>query len=48
MESIFVDITNNLQLFSIKLPGYCNIIQADFKLNNGFITPITRLLILFL
>ena len=47
MQSTFIDITSHLQLCSVKFPVYCIIVQAESKLTNGFVAPISKLPILF-
>ncbi len=47
MQSIFIDITRYLQLYSTKLLGDCIVVKVESKLTNKSITLTTRLLILF-
>ena len=48
MQSIFVDATSDLQLYSTKLPGHYIVVQAVSKLISGSATPTNGLLTLFL
>ena len=47
MQSTLVDATSYLQLYSVKLLRCCIIVQAESKLTDRFVTPITGLLIFF-
>ena len=45
---LYIVTTGHLQFYSAKLPGHCVIIQADSKLTDRFVAPMTELLAFFL